>query len=134
MDLASFVISSVFYVVLYGTGAGLIKSPLFLNLDVFRLFVCLSVVCERLLEGTLFSFLLFVLFCLEGTLFSFLLFVLFCLVCLYLLIAFCRLRLLFCLFEPSWEGSWRVFVSILRLIFCLLMQFVPSSFNHLALS
>ena len=60
MDLASFVISSVFYVVLYGTGAGLIKSPLCLNLDTLLLFVSLSVVCERLLEGTLLSLLLFV--------------------------------------------------------------------------
>ena len=60
--LASFVISSVFYAVLYGTGAGLIKSPFCLNLDTVLLFVSLSVVCERLLEGTLLSFLLFVLF------------------------------------------------------------------------
>ena len=45
-----------------GRGAGLIKGPFCLNLDTVLLFVSLSVVCERVLEGTLLSFLLFVLF------------------------------------------------------------------------
>ena len=49
--LASFVISSVFYVVLYGTGAGLIKSPFCLNLDPVLLFVSLSVVLLAFVRG-----------------------------------------------------------------------------------
>ena len=42
--LASFVNSRIFYFVLYGAGAGLIKVPFCLNLDPVLLFVYLSVV------------------------------------------------------------------------------------------
>ena len=42
--LASFVISRVFYFIMCGTGAGLIKGPFCLNLDPVLLFVSLSVV------------------------------------------------------------------------------------------
>ena len=51
----------LFYIVWDGCWVN--KSPFCLNLDTVLLFVSLSVVCERLLEGTLLSFLLFVLFC-----------------------------------------------------------------------
>ena len=70
--LASFVISSVFYVVLYGTGAGLIKGPFCLNLDTVLLFVSLSVVLSVCYRVLCFHF--FCLFCFV--------------VCLYMLIVF----------------------------------------------
>ena len=62
MDFGFFVISSVFYVVLYGPRCWVNKGPLS-NLDTVLLFVSQSVVFERLLEGPLISFLLFVLLC-----------------------------------------------------------------------
>ena len=94
MDFGFLVISSVFYVVLYGPRCWVNKRSL---LSEFRhsAFVYLSVCCfERLLEGPLLSFLLFVLLC-----------------CLSLYVV-CRLRLRMLprLFKPYWEGSWRAFV------------------------
>ena len=59
MDFGFIVISSVFYVVLYGPRCWVNKGPLS-NLDTVLLFVSQSVVFERLLEGPLISFLLFV--------------------------------------------------------------------------